>query len=74
MDTTLPIIAKCTTSEIAILAFISGITLSTMIPFLVPFLFSWFKLGTQLVKAYPKIYNKYIFAVQGEDYETGFRV
>ncbi len=37
MDTTLPIIAKCTTSEIAILAFISGITLSTMIPFLVPF-------------------------------------
>lgn|SRR5690554_833906 len=37
MDTTLPIIARCTTPEIAILAFISGVILSMMIPFLVPF-------------------------------------
>jgi len=37
MDTTLPIIARCTTPEVAILAFISGVILSMMIPFLVPF-------------------------------------
>lgn len=37
MDTTLPIIARYTSPEIAVLAFISGVVLSTLIPFLVPF-------------------------------------
>lgn len=37
MDTTLPIIARYTSPEITIMAFISGVVLSTMIPFLVPF-------------------------------------
>lgn len=37
MDTMLPIIARYTSSEIAVLAFISGLVLSTMVPFLVPF-------------------------------------
>lgn len=37
MDTNLPIIARNTSPEIAVMAFISGIVLSTMIPFLVPF-------------------------------------
>lgn len=38
MDTTLPVIARYTSPEITILAFISGVTLSMMVPFLVPFL------------------------------------
>lgn len=37
MDTALPMISRYTSPEISILAFISGVVLSTMIPFLVPF-------------------------------------
>lgn len=37
MDTSLPIIARYTSPDIAVLAFISGGVLSTLIPFLVPF-------------------------------------
>ena len=37
MDTVLPLISRYTSPEISILAFITGVVLSTMIPFLVPF-------------------------------------
>jgi len=40
MDTTLPIITKSTDSKTAVLAFISGIILSTLVPVLVPLLIS----------------------------------
>ncbi|RYD05635.1 membrane protein [Desulforamulus aquiferis] len=38
MDTTLPIITRATDSDMAIIAFINGSVLSTMVPILVPFL------------------------------------
>jgi uncharacterized membrane protein YbjE (DUF340 family) len=38
MDTTLPIISKSTDSDIAVVAFISGSVLSTLVPILVPLL------------------------------------
>lgn len=38
MDTTLPIISNCTNSRTAVVAFISGVILSTFVPILVPFL------------------------------------
>lgn len=37
MDTTLPLIARYTSAEVAVMAVISGAILSSMIPFLVPF-------------------------------------
>jgi uncharacterized membrane protein YbjE (DUF340 family) len=38
MDTTLPIISKHTSGETAVLAFATGLTLSLMVPVLVPFI------------------------------------
>lgn len=38
MDTTLPVITKATDSDMAIIAFISGSVLTTLVPILVPFL------------------------------------
>ena len=40
MDTTLPIVAKAAGSEIALIAFISGVILSVLVPILVPLLIS----------------------------------
>lgn len=36
MDTTLPVIARCTDAQTSILAFVNGVVLSTMVPILVP--------------------------------------
>jgi|AntRauTorcE11898_2_1112593.scaffolds.fasta_scaffold04890_3 uncharacterized membrane protein YbjE (DUF340 family) len=41
MDVTLPLIKKIAGEEIAIPAFISGVVLSTLVPFLVPFILSF---------------------------------
>ncbi len=38
MDTTLPVITKATGSDMAVIAFISGSVLTTLVPILVPFL------------------------------------
>ncbi|MGO3167716.1 lysine exporter LysO family protein [Senegalia sp. (in: firmicutes)] len=40
MDTTLPIIARATNPETAIISFVTGVILSTSVPILVPFLIS----------------------------------
>lgn len=40
MDTTLPIITKYTDSKTAVLAFVSGVVLSTLVPILVPLIIS----------------------------------
>jgi len=38
MDTTLPIISKATDGNVAVISFITGVTLSLLVPILVPFL------------------------------------
>lgn len=38
MDTTLPVVTKATDSDMAVIAFISGSVLTTLVPLLVPFL------------------------------------
>lgn len=40
MDTSLPVIAKATDANTAVVAFISGVTLSTLVPILVPIIIS----------------------------------
>lgn len=40
MDTTLPLISESTNSEIALIAFANGVVLSSLVPVLVPFLYS----------------------------------
>ncbi len=40
MDTTLPIISRATTPDIAMVAFLNGLILSTLVPILVPFFYS----------------------------------
>ncbi len=40
MDSTLPLITKVTDTHTALIAFISGLVLTTLIPFLIPFLLS----------------------------------
>lgn len=40
MDTTLPIISRATTPDIAVVAFLNGLILSTLVPILVPFFYS----------------------------------
>ncbi len=40
MDTTLPVISKATDGSIAIISFITGVVLSTMVPILVPLIMS----------------------------------
>lgn len=42
MDTTLPIISKATNSEIAVVGFINGVILSSLVPILVPFFYNLF--------------------------------
>lgn len=42
MDTTLPLISKATNSEIAVVAFINGVILSSLVPILVPFFYNLF--------------------------------
>ena len=39
MDTTLPIVTKATSTEMAVMSFISGAVLSTAVPFLVPVIY-----------------------------------
>jgi len=41
MDTSLPVITKATSSSISILAFFSGVVLSTLVPILVPLMMSF---------------------------------
>lgn len=45
MDTLLPIINKYTTSDVAVLAFSTGVILSSMVPILVTLLITVFKIG-----------------------------
>ncbi len=40
MDTTLPIISRATTPDIAVVAFLNGLILSTLVPILVPFFYA----------------------------------
>jgi len=40
MDTTLPLIAKATNPEIAIISFINGVILSSLVPVLVTFFYN----------------------------------
>lgn len=40
MDTTLPLIAECTNEEVAVIAFVNGALLSSLVPILVPFCYS----------------------------------
>lgn len=42
MDTTLPLISKATNSEVAVVAFINGVVLSSLVPILVPFFYNMF--------------------------------
>ncbi|MEG2017579.1 MAG: lysine exporter LysO family protein [Clostridium sp.] len=42
MDTTLPLIAKATNSEVAVVGFINGVVLSSLVPILVPFFYNMF--------------------------------
>ncbi len=42
MDTTLPLISKATNSEIAVVAFINGVILSSLVSILVPFFYNLF--------------------------------
>lgn len=42
MDTTLPLISKATNSEIAVVAFINGVVLSSLVPIFVPFFYNLF--------------------------------
>lgn len=42
MDTTLPLISKATNSEVAVVAFINGVILSSLVPILVPFFYNMF--------------------------------
>ncbi|VBB05962.1 lysine exporter lyso [Lucifera butyrica] len=41
MDSTLPLISKVTDTQTALLAFMSGLTLTALVPLLVPFFLSW---------------------------------
>lgn len=40
MDTVLPVVVRCTNSRIAVFSFVSGCTLSLLVPILVPFIIS----------------------------------
>ena len=42
MDTTLPLISKATNSEVAVVAFINGVVLSSLVPIFVPFFYNLF--------------------------------
>lgn len=42
MDTMLPLVAKCTDPTVVVISFFNGVVLSTLVPILVPFFYSYF--------------------------------